>query len=338
MPKRTSVDIRQVVIKLHNEGKVSREISQILDIGKSTVNDIINRFNSTNTLKDKKCSGRPRKTTNRVDKVIKRKAVVDVKKNAAIIARELREENLADVSQSTVSRRLRELGLCGRVGVKKPLISKKNKKARLEFAKEHQSWTVEDWKKVLFSDETKINLFGNDGRRYVRRPKGSRYDSRYQIPTVKHGGGSIMLWGAFSWKGVGPIFKIEGNMDSAMYKNIILEQMLPYARQNMPRGWIFQQDNDPKHRSHLLQQVFSKKKIRVLQWPSQSPDLNPIEHLWQELKMRLGTQNYANKASLWEKVQEEWNNISHDRIMKLIESMPHRCAAVIASKGMATKF
>lgn len=125
MPKRTSLDIRKVVIKLHNEGKVSREIAKILAIGKSTVNDVINKFKTTNTLKDKSCPGRPRKTTNRVDKVIKRKAVADVKKNAAIIARELREENLADISQSTVSRRLNEVGLFGRVGVKKPLISKK---------------------------------------------------------------------------------------------------------------------------------------------------------------------------------------------------------------------
>ena len=193
--------------------------------------------------------------------MIKRKAAVDVKKNAAFIVRELREENLADINQSTVSCRLREVGLFGRIGVKKSFISKKNKKARLEFEKKHQSWTVEEWKKVLFSDETKINLFGNDGRRYVRRPKGTGNNSRYQIPTVKHGGGNIILWGAFSWKGVGPIFNIKGNMNAAMYRDILSEEMLPCARRNLPRGWIFQQENDPKHRSQLLQEFFCKKNI-----------------------------------------------------------------------------
>lgn len=128
---------------------------------------------------------------------------------------------------------------------------------------------------MLFSDETKINLFGNDGRRYVRRPKVTRNDSRYQVPTVKYGGGSIMLWGAFSWKGIGPIIKIEGTMNAVMYRNILAENILPYSRRNMPRNWIFQQDNDPKHRSSVLQQFFNKKNIQVLEWPSQSPDLNP---------------------------------------------------------------
>ena len=120
---------------MHNEGKVSREIADILAIGKSTVQVLINKWKVTSTLKDKPCAGRPRKTTNRFDKMIKRKAAADVKKNAAIIARELRDENLADISQSTVSCRLGEVGLFGCIGVKKPLISKKNKKARLEFAK-----------------------------------------------------------------------------------------------------------------------------------------------------------------------------------------------------------
>ena len=106
----------------------------------------------------------------------------------------------------------------------------------------------------------------------------------------------------------------------------------------LPRGWIFQQDNDPKHRLQLLQEFFSKKIIRFFEWLSQSPGLNPIEHIWQELKLRIRTENYAKKAALWKKVQEEWKNISQGRIIKLIESMPHRCAAVIVSKGMATKY
>ncbi|KAK7864830.1 hypothetical protein R5R35_012488 [Gryllus longicercus] len=86
MPKRKSLDKCELVLKLHNEGKTSREISSTLAIGKSTVNDILKKFKITGTVEAKRNPGRPRKTTQRVDKVIKRKAVSEVKKNAAIIA------------------------------------------------------------------------------------------------------------------------------------------------------------------------------------------------------------------------------------------------------------
>lgn len=338
MPKHTNIQVRELVIHHSQQGKVSREIADLLQIDKSTVNRIINKFKTTNSLKDKPRSGRPRKTTARTDKIIKRKSVADPRKTAVDIANELRDENLADVSRSTVSRRLKEVGLIGRIGVKKPLIKPKNKKIRLEFAKKYQHWTEADWRKVLFSDESKFNLFGSDGKKYVRRPQGQRYNSRYQIPTVKHGGGHIMVWGAFSSAGVGPLVRIEGTMDAVLYRSILAEHMLPYAKKNMPRGWLFQQDNDPKHTSKLVKEFFNKNKVRVLDFPSGSPDLNPIEHLWQELKIHVGRQKRSNKNKLWEQLQEQWQNISQDRIQNLISSMPRRCAAVIAAKGMATKY
>jgi len=83
-----------------------------------------------------------------------------------------------------------------------------------------------------------------------------------------------MVWGCFSSNGMGPIFKIDGIMDRYVYKG-----MLPYSRRNMPRGWIFQQDNDPKHTSKLISDWFTSKKVKVMEWPPQSPDLNPIENM-----------------------------------------------------------
>lgn len=129
MPKHTNIQLREVVINLSQQGKVSREIAKVLLIDKSTVNRIITKYKSTNSLIDKPRSGKPRKTTKRVDKIIKTKSIADVKKTAVDISRELREEYLADVSRSTISRRLKEVGLIGRVGVKKPLITAKNRKA-----------------------------------------------------------------------------------------------------------------------------------------------------------------------------------------------------------------
>lgn len=252
MPRRTTLQLRKAVLRLSKQGKKSREISCLLSIGKTTVNNIISKFKATQSLDNLPQSGRPRKTSLRVDKVIRRKSVIDVRKTAREIAQELHDENLADVSRSTVTRRLHKVGLFGRVGVKKPLIRKKNQMARMKFAEKYKHWTTNDWSKVLFSDESKFNLFGSDGRQYVRRPVGTRYDSRYQIPTVKHGGGGIMVWGAFSSHGVGPLVEIDGKMDRFAYENILREHMLPFARRTMPRKFIFQHDNDPKHTSKVV--------------------------------------------------------------------------------------
>lgn len=333
-----SDSLKNLIIKAAASGKPQAEIARDFDVHQSTVSRIIKQFKTSGTVHRKLGSGRPKITSPNVDKILVRLSKANPRLDAVQLNTQLRQYHDVNCSVTTTKRRLNEAGLFGRRPAKKPWISKKNRRHRVKFAKEHLHWTSEDWMKVLWSDESKSMMFGSDGIKFVRREVNKKYDPRYQLPTVKHGGGNIMVWGCFSRDSIGPLHRIEGIMDGPKYVDIIKKHMLPHAKSKMPRGWIFQQDNDPKHTSNVAKNFFTSKKIRVLDWPSQSPDLNPIENLWDELERATAGRKPTSKDELFQILNEAWKNIPLDTLIKLVDSMPKRCEAVIKAKGYATKY
>uniref|UniRef100_A0A915CW68 Tc1-like transposase DDE domain-containing protein n=1 Tax=Ditylenchus dipsaci TaxID=166011 RepID=A0A915CW68_9BILA len=109
--------------------------------------------------------------------------------------------------------------------------------------------------------------------------------------------------------------------------------MLPDASTRLAEDWIFQHDNDPKHASKLVKKFLSDNNVDVLKWPAQSPDLNPIEHLWKELDRRIRNRTRKKTGELFNALSKEWSKIFLDVVMKLLDSVPRRCEAVIAAKG-----
>ncbi|GBO44272.1 Transposable element Tcb2 transposase, partial [Araneus ventricosus] len=116
-----------------------------------------------------------------------------------------------------------------------------------EWEKAHKDWTKKEWKDVLWSDESKYVLFGPDGKQWICRPQGTRFDPMHQISTMKRGGGNVMVWG----------YKFQ-------YEDILENIMCPYALNSLGRGFIFQQDNDLKNRFKHIQNWLSRRHVTLL--------------------------------------------------------------------------
>lgn len=322
-----SSEERRLVLRLRGEGKTYKFIAEALERTQILV---------TNALKPTKVRenrGRPKKTSAITDP----RVLLLAKSNPFASSRTIGAQIGNEISTRTIRRRLQNSNLPGRLARKVPLLRANKLRSRKEFAVSHKSWNelegVNKWHNILWSDETKINLFSSDSGRNVRRTKGKDYHPCYTKKTVKHGGGIIMVWGCFSWYSVGPIFRISNIMTKYGYREILENVMLPFAEENMPLRWHFQQDNDPKHTAGLVKDWFRAQKVSVIPWPSQSPDLNPIENLWDELKKKLGGQYFTNRDQLWEAVQKEWHSIPLGTCQKLVDSMPLPIQKVLDNNG-----
>ncbi|GFU91521.1 transposable element Tc1 transposase [Trichonephila clavipes] len=193
-PRReTSIDVRRFILRLFKKGKSYREIAKIVGRSHSCVQKIIGRFKSDGLIENK--SGRGRKSI--LSDVAKRKVLKDTKIDPKLSAVKLAAETSRimgrSLSAETVRNVIRHAGYSSRVARKKPFISLQNQKKSLEFAKTHHLKTDNFWKKVIFSDESKFNIFGGDGRRTVWRKPNTAFYPKNLRPTVKHGGGSVML-------------------------------------------------------------------------------------------------------------------------------------------------
>lgn len=212
-------------------------------------------------------------------------------------------------------------------------MSEKNIKDRIEKSGDFICLEKDELKTIIFSDESKFNLKYSDGKSSVWRPPSTGLQMKHITPTVKFGGGSVMVWGCFSYYGVGKLVFIEGNMDAVAYVNILSENLTESACMMGLGRYTFQQDNDPKHTSKLAKKFFENKNIDVLSWPAQSPDMAPIENLWGLIKDKIAV--YAPKTipELKEIIEREWYAIPVELCQKLALSFKKRACEVHRAKG-----
>jgi len=331
-----SEEDKGIIRGMHLEGASIRIIARQVGRSSSCVHGFLNRVAQQAGMPRVERRGAKRKSTALVDRDI----VIAAKRNRFITASEIqRTVPGADrLSHSTILSRIKETGeLKSYWAAKKPFISEANRVNRLEWAHEHLNWTAEQWNSVLWSDESPFVL-RNQGRKRVWRMHNERYDFRTTQGTVKHSA-KIQVWGCFSSTGVGRLVHIEGILNKNSYQNILETDMLQSKALLFGNGpFIFQQDNDPKHTAHSVRDWFAGHHVNVLPWPSQSPDLNPIENLWSILDHRARNRTPNTKEGLLQELRLGWGAIPQETLQSLVDSMPDRCRAVIDANGRNTKY
>lgn len=296
----------------------------------------------TESRREERC-GRHRVTSPKTDERIRELAEANPWASPKEISIRLREKPYEiDVHERTVSRRINEFGLHRRKAVTKPWMSEKNREARLLFAHIHRNWRESMWKRVAFSDESHFQQHHN-GRAWVWRRKGERCNPKYLKPSFKKGH-KVNVFGAFTWYGPIDLIRMDGIVESDYLKATIFYNLVPKLREQYGCDkFILRHDNASVfvggRCGSLMKRLVDRGEFLLMDFPEQSPDLNPIENLWHLLNLKAKDRRPKNADELFELLNREWKALNIVTVLcHYIRSMKRRCEAVIAADGGPTNY
>ncbi|UYV68920.1 K02A2.6-like [Cordylochernes scorpioides] len=325
--KQTDAFTRGMVIGLKRAGWSIRQIAADTHLGASTVHRLWKRWLEQGNVAIYRNAGTTRVTSARVDRRILRQAVAAPQATCTAILQHVQDTLDHSISTRTISRRLVANGLHSCRPLKRLRLTPPNRRQRLEWCRARSTWMTE-WHRVVFSDESRFCLSSDSRRVRVWRRRGERSNPAAIVerPTVRQRG--IMVWGAIAYDSRSPLLRIQGTMTAQRYVDDVLRPVtLPYL-QGVPNA-LYQQDKTRPHTARISQQAL--QDVQMLPWPPYSPDLSPIEHVWDIIGRRLhALPQPRSEDELWQMVEREWRAIPQDAIRTLIDSLPRRVAACIA--------
>ncbi|UYV76784.1 hypothetical protein LAZ67_14002012 [Cordylochernes scorpioides] len=325
--KQTDAFTRGIVIGLKRAGWSIRQIAANTHLGASTVHRLWRRWLEQGNVAIYRNVGATRVTSARVDQGILRQAVAAPQATCTAILQHMQDTLDHSISTRTISRRLVANGLLSCRPLRRLPLTPPNRRQRLEWCRARSTWMAE-WHRVVFSDESRFCLSSDSRRVRVWRRRGERSNPAAIVerPTVRQRG--IMVRGAIAYDSRSPLLRIQGTMTAQRYVDDVLRPVtLPYL-QGVPNA-LYQQDNARPHTARISQQAL--QDVQMLPWPPYSPDLSPIEHVWDIIGRRLhALPQPRSEDELWQMVEREWRAIPQDAIRTLIGSLPRRVAACIA--------
>jgi transposase len=324
---------RAAIVTLHKDGQPRGLIAKKMRTSAASVRRWIGRYEEKKEVSDEQRSGRPRATSEEQDTNMCLASRVDPFASPRTIKHQLD----LDVSEDTIARRLDEAGLHARVARQQFQLSGDHKRQRLSFAEGYSRWSEDDWRRVFFADETLFLGSGSHGKAYVRREDGTRDEPEHCIDKRPHPT-QVAAWGCFSAAGPGYMRMFDGSLNAAGYRDILRDYLLPTAEEQFEDGkhWWLLHDNASTHKAPVVKKLMHDRYIRALQFPPYSPDLNPIENLWADMKKRVEKRATADKDELEDIVGEEWAATPAELCSKLASSMTKRIAQCIEREGAYT--
>ena len=347
--KEYSEETKGQVIGMRKCGLKEAEIGAELDIPRTSVHDVIARFEDRGTTKNLSRSGRPSPITPRIT----RQVLSDISNNPSLPWPAY--GNTAGISGKQVKSIANNAGLFKRIKRKKPFIPETGRIKRLAWAVDN---ATQAWDHVLFTDESSIEMGKTTGSRWTIRAIGEAYEPQHLEPNLRSQRKTIMVWGAIALGKKYALHRVimtsprveegkvmtKGGLDSEGYvRQIIngtlgpiLEDMRESGRANV----IVVEDGAPSHRANKTQSARDDIGLINLKHPPYSPDLNPIENVWFMVKQRVSKMRPrpTNSEMLWEYILVAWEAVPQKSIDKAILSMPARRLSVIKHNGLATEY
>ncbi|CAM4961677.1 unnamed protein product [Rotaria socialis] len=282
--------------KIHGDTKVTLP----------TISYQLKKLRTQGSLQHRQGNGRKRK----IDAKCARALGQFFRRNSEVTLHELTEklqnQCKLTVSTSTISRHLNRLEYVNCLPLNTPMLTEEHKERRVEWAKEHLN---DDWKATIFTDESSFQLFRNTIRRWSK----CAAEEKKRIPKNRQ---KVHVSGSISYRGRIVFHSFQNIMDSNYYIEILENNLIMNAKRQFKTKWRLQQDNDPKHRSSKTERWLSENVPVVMNWPANSPDLNPIENIWNIMKHRIEKRKPKNINELKIFIDEEWNSIEKNVIIR----------------------